>query len=83
MTLLGFKTILHKKNVGPAKIQRVQQKIPGSWTYVQQNENKFQKVCIYRISCELQSCTVVCVFSSPDPKGHVSYCHHSSSVVRL
>jgi hypothetical protein len=27
------------KNVGPAKIQRVQQKIPG------QNENKFQKVC--------------------------------------
>jgi hypothetical protein len=29
MTLLGFKTILHKKNVGPAKIQRVQQKIPG------------------------------------------------------
>jgi hypothetical protein len=34
------------KNVGPAKIQRVQQKIPGCWTYVQQNENKFQKVCI-------------------------------------
>jgi hypothetical protein len=33
------------KNVGPAKIQRVQQKIPGCWTYVQQNENKFQKVC--------------------------------------
>jgi len=22
------------------------------------------------------------VFSSPDPKGHVSYCHHFSSVVR-
>jgi hypothetical protein len=43
MTLVGFKTILHK-NVGPAKIQRVQQKIPGCWTYVQQNENKFQKV---------------------------------------
>ena len=33
------------KNVGPSKIQRVQQKIPGCWTYVQQNENKFQKVC--------------------------------------
>ena len=33
------------KNVGPAKIQRVQQKIPGCWTYAQQNENKFQKVC--------------------------------------
>jgi hypothetical protein len=33
------------KNVGPAKNQRVQQKIPGCWTYVQQNENKFQKVC--------------------------------------
>ena len=33
------------KNVGPAKIQMVQQKIPGCWTYVQQNENKFQKVC--------------------------------------
>jgi hypothetical protein len=32
------------KNVGPTKIQRVQQKIPGCWTYVQQNENKFQKV---------------------------------------
>jgi hypothetical protein len=44
MTLLGFKTILLKENVGPAKIQRVQQKIPGCWTYVQQNENKFQKV---------------------------------------
>ena len=44
MTLLGFKTILLKKNVGPAKIQRVQQKIHGCWTYVQQNENKFQKV---------------------------------------
>jgi hypothetical protein len=28
----------------PAKIQRVQQKIPGCWTYVQQNENKLQKV---------------------------------------
>jgi hypothetical protein len=27
------------KNVGPAKIQRVQQKIPECWTYVQQNEN--------------------------------------------
>jgi hypothetical protein len=34
------------KNVGPAKIQRDQQKFPGCWTYVQQNENKFQKVCI-------------------------------------
>jgi hypothetical protein len=32
------------KNVGPVKIQRVQQKIPGCWTYVQQNESKFQKV---------------------------------------
>jgi hypothetical protein len=32
------------KNVGPAKIQRAQQKIPRCWTYVQQNENKFQKV---------------------------------------
>ena len=31
------------KNVGPAKIQRVQQKIPGCWTYVQQNENKISK----------------------------------------
>jgi hypothetical protein len=28
------------KNVGPAKIQNVQQKITGCWTYVQQNENK-------------------------------------------
>ena len=42
MTLLGFKTILHKKcrsgknSEGPAE---------NSWTYVQQNENKFQKVC--------------------------------------
>jgi hypothetical protein len=27
------------KNVGPAKIQRVQQKIPGCWIHVQQNEN--------------------------------------------
>jgi hypothetical protein len=33
------------KNVGPAKIQRVQQKIPRCWTYVQQNENKFLKIC--------------------------------------
>jgi hypothetical protein len=41
MTLLGFKTILHK-NVGPAKIQRVQQN--AGPMYVQQNENKFQKV---------------------------------------
>jgi hypothetical protein len=23
-----------------------------------------------------------CLFSSPDPKGHVSYCHHLASVVR-
>jgi hypothetical protein len=31
MTLLGFKTILYKKSpVGPAKIQRIQQKIPMS-----------------------------------------------------
>jgi hypothetical protein len=35
--------------VGLAKIQRVQQKIPGCWTYVQQNENKFQKVCYLHI----------------------------------
>jgi hypothetical protein len=26
------------KNVGPAKIQTVQQKIPECWTYVQQND---------------------------------------------
>jgi hypothetical protein len=40
------------KNVGSAKIQRVQQKIPGCWTYVQQNENKFQKVCVcVRVQC--------------------------------
>ena len=24
----------------------------------------------------------IVVFSSPDPKGHVSYCHHEASVVR-
>jgi hypothetical protein len=47
MTLLGFKTILHKK-CRSSKIQRVQQKISGGWTYVQQNENKFQKVCFYK-----------------------------------
>jgi hypothetical protein len=47
MTLLGLKQF-YIKNVGPAKIQRVQQKIPGCWTYVQQNENKFQKVCLSR-----------------------------------
>ena len=41
MTLLGFKTILHKKcrsgknSEGPAE---------NSWTYVQQNENKFPKI---------------------------------------
>ena len=46
MILLGFKIILHKK-CRSGKIQRVQQKIPGCWTYVQQNENKFQKVCIH------------------------------------
>ena len=23
----------------------------------------------------------ICLFSSPDPKGHVSYCHHLASVV--
>jgi hypothetical protein len=36
------------KNVGLAKIQRVQQKIPVCCTYVRQNENKFQKVCNIR-----------------------------------
>jgi len=41
---LALKQFYIKKNVGPAKIQRVQQKIPECWTYVQQNENKFQKV---------------------------------------
>ena len=40
------------KNVGPAKIQRVQQKNPGCWTYVQQNENKFQTVWVHCIICE-------------------------------
>jgi hypothetical protein len=43
------------KNVGPAKIQRVQQKIPGCWTYVQQNENKFQKVCPSRINQKVET----------------------------
>ena len=44
MTLLGFKTILHKRcrsgknSEGPAENS-------WCWTYVQQNENKFQKVC--------------------------------------
>jgi hypothetical protein len=41
------------KNVGPAKIQRIQQKIPGCWTYVQQNENKYQKVCLHGIKTHL------------------------------
>jgi hypothetical protein len=36
--------IVLKPSKSPAKIQRVQQKIPGCWTYVQQNENKFQKL---------------------------------------
>ena len=27
------------------------------------------------------SICIVIVFSSPDPKGHVSYCHHLASVV--
>ena len=27
-------------------------------------------------------CTVIYIFSSPDPKGHVSYSHHLASVVR-
>ena len=45
MALIQF----YIKNVGPAKIQRVQQKIPGCWTYVQQNENKFQKVSYLHI----------------------------------
>ena len=43
MTLLGFKTILHKKcrsgknSEGPSE---------NSWTYVQQNENNFKKSVI-------------------------------------
>jgi hypothetical protein len=41
------------KNVGPAKIQRVLQNIPGCWTYVQQNENKSQKVCICKKKVEI------------------------------
>jgi hypothetical protein len=49
MTLHGFKTILHKKcrsgknSEGPAE---------NSWvlTYVQQNENKFQKVWLPHLS---------------------------------
>jgi hypothetical protein len=27
-------------------------------------------------------CIIYALFSSPDPKGHVSYCHHLASVVR-
>jgi len=28
------------------------------------------------------TCVSKILFSSPDPKGHVSYCHHLASVVR-
>ena len=45
---------IYIKNVGPAKIQNVQQKITGCWTYVQQNENKFQKVWLpYTSFCSI------------------------------
>jgi hypothetical protein len=53
------------KNVGLAKIQRVQQKIPGCWTYVLQNENKFQKVWNVFTMCRKNisiSIVTVCVF---------------------
>ena len=53
------------KNVGLAKIQRVQQKIPGCWTYVLQNENKFQKVWNVFTMCRKNisiSIVMVCVF---------------------
>jgi hypothetical protein len=36
-------------------------------------------VCFKQFSGEA---TKVIIFSSPDPKGHVSYCHHWASVVR-
>jgi hypothetical protein len=35
------------KNVGPAKIQRVQQKIPGCWTYVQQSCTKISIIIMF------------------------------------
>jgi hypothetical protein len=32
--------------------------------------------------CFVDLCVSFCTFSSSDPKGHVSYCHHLASVVR-
>jgi hypothetical protein len=40
MTLLGLKTILHKKCRSGKNSEG-----PAENSYVQQNENKFQKVC--------------------------------------
>ena len=31
--------------------------------------------------CSMSKSTYPALFSSPDPKGHVSYCHHLASVV--
>ena len=33
-------------------------------------------------NCIKQKCIINALFSSPDTKGHVSYCHHLASVVR-
>ena len=38
-----------------------------------------QDSVLFRVRCRQISLYVI--FSSPDPKGHVSYCHHFSSVV--
>jgi hypothetical protein len=44
--------------------------------------SNFMKPC-RNIICHVKMCCEGLIFSSPDPKGHVSYCHHLASVVRL
>ena len=44
----------------------------------------FSGVCVTRslVLCVLFYRSLFLLFSSPDPKGHVRYCHHLASVVR-
>ena len=42
---------------------------------------KLGVVCIFILWIS-RSSSILTIFSSPDPKGHVSYCHHWASVVR-
>jgi hypothetical protein len=54
------------------------------WFFQQKAIHMYMDITIFLLIYEIIRIYIfVLIFNSPDPKGHVRYCHHLASVVRL